>query len=343
MKADVTVRAGGFTVRATLDVEPGRVVALIGPNGAGKTTLLRGLAGLAPATGRLELAGRDVLALPVERRGTGWVPQGGMLFPHLSAVDNAAYGLRSRGVRRRPARACAQLWLDRLEVGALARVRPAQLSGGQAARVALARALAPEPSLLLLDEPLAALDAATRDDVRRLLRRTLAGGPACVLVVTHDPVDALALADVLVVLEDGAVVQSGPVEQVTGTPRSAWSAGMLGQNGWVGVCDSTGLVCDAGGHITAAEPLPPGTRALALVAPSGVALHRSRPEGSPRTVLHGEVTSTSSLGGRVRVRVDSRPQVLAEVTPAAAAALQLADGGPVWASLKAAEVRLVPL
>jgi molybdate transport system permease protein len=343
MRAALRVDRVGFVLDADLAVDVGEVVALVGPNGAGKTTLLRALAGLEPAAGSALVDGQDLLGLQAERRGVGWVPQGGALFPHLSALDNAAYGLRCRGERKRAARLVARDWLERLDVGAHAASRPARLSGGQAARVALARALAPEPSLLLLDEPLAALDAATRDDVRRVLRRTLAGAGVRTLVVTHDPVDALALADRIVVLESGRVVQEGAAAEVAAAPRSVWAAGMLGQNGWPGVADASGLACDGGGHIASADLLPPGTRALALVPPSAVALHRSPPTGSPRTVLHGDVVTTTSLGGRVRVRVDSTPPVLAEVTPAAAAELRLADGGAVWASLKAAEVRLVAL
>ena len=339
MRTALSVRA----VEVALDVAPGEIVAVVGPNGAGKTTLLRALAGLEPASGSLQLEGRDALHLPPERRRVGWMPQAGLLFPHLSALDNAAYGLRCQGVGRREARAAASALLDRLGIGDLARRRPAQLSGGQAARVALARALAPGPALLLLDEPLAALDAATRDDVRRLLRATLSGGPAAVLVVTHDPVDAVTLADRIVVLEDGRVVQDGPAAAVAAAPRSAWAAGLLGLNAWRGVSTADGMAVDGGGRIAAADPLPVGTPALALVSPAAVALHRAAPEGSPRNVLTGEVTETSALAGRVRVRVAAVPPVVAEVTPAAAAALRLGDGGQVWASVKATEVRLVAL
>ena len=343
MRADLTAHAGGFTVAAALSADPGEIVALVGPNGAGKTTLLRALAGLVPATGTLELRGRDVLALAPHRRGTGWVPQERLLFAHLSALDNAAYGLRATGVRRAEARARAQGWLDRLGVGDLARSRPRELSGGQAARVALARALAPDPALVLLDEPLAALDAGTRDDVRRLLRQTLAGGPAPTVLVTHDAVDAVALADRLVVLEGGRVVQDARTAEVAASPRSTWVAGLLGQNAWRGTTTTTGLDVDGGGAVAAAEPLAAGTPALALVEPSAVVLHRTPPEGSARTVLHGPVREVRALGGRVRVVVGSTPQVTAEVTVASAAALGLADGGQVWASLKATEVRLVAL
>ena len=343
MRADLVARVGGFSVRAAITAEPGEVVALVGPNGAGKSTLLRAFAGLVPATGTLELGGVDVQALPPHRRGIGWVPQDRLLFGHLSALDNAAYGLRATGLRRGPARAAAQAWLDRLGIGELSSSRPSALSGGQAARVALARALAPEPSLVLLDEPLAALDASTRDDVRRMLRATLSGGPALTILVTHDAVDAVALADRIVVLEGGVVVQDAVAADVAAAPRSAWVAALLGQNAWRGTATTDGLAVDGGGHIASAETLPVGLPALALAQPSAVVLHRAMPQGSARTVLSGPVSELRALGGRVRVVVASTPPVTAEVTVASAAALTLADGGVVWASLKATEVRLVAL
>ncbi len=329
-------------VTATLAAAPGEVVAVVGPNGAGKSSLLRALAGLLPASGSVRLGGREVGTLPPYARGIGWVPQAPSLFAHLSARDNAAYALRSRGIARRTARGEAQSWLDRLGIGELGDARPAALSGGQAARVALARALAGGPALVLLDEPLAALDTATRDEVRRLLRVTLSSGPAPALVVTHDPVDVVALADRLVVLEAGRVVQDGTPTQVADRPRSTWVAGLLGQNAWRGTTSVSGLVVD-GGQVTAAEPLSPGLGALALCEPSAVTLHRSPPSGSARTVLSGEVGELRALGGRVRVVVHSHPEVIAEVTLAAATDLGLANGGRVWAAIKATEVRLVAL
>ena len=349
MRASIT----SALVRADLVAEPGQVVAVVGPNGAGKTSLLRALAGLLPSTGTVELAGRDVSALPLHARGIGWVPQSPSLFAHLSARDNAGYALRARGMSRRAARTAADEWLRRLGIGHLGDSRPGALSGGQVARVALARALAADPALVLLDEPLAALDAATKDDVRRLLRSTLAGGRAPVLVVTHDPVDVVALADSVLVLEDGAVVQHGSPAEVAARPRSAWVAGLLGQNAWRGIADETGLLTSptrtghvtghVTGHIAAAETLPAGTPALALCEPAAVTLHRQRPSGSARTVLAGQVGEVRSLGGRVRVVLGSDPQVTAEVTVGAATELGLADGGLVWATIKATEVRLVAL
>ncbi|MBK5305954.1 MAG: ATP-binding cassette domain-containing protein [Frankiaceae bacterium] len=337
------MRASIQTPWVTADVraEPGEVVAVIGPNGAGKSTLLRALAGLQPATGSILLGDRDVIGLPAADRGIGWMPQERLLFERKTALANAAYGLRARGVGRRAARRTAQEWLDRLGVGHLSARRPAQLSGGQAARVALARALAPAPQLLLLDEPLAALDAGTRDDIRRVLRSTLTRGPAATIVVTHDVVDVIALADRVLVLEGGRLMQDATPAAVTAAPATAWVARLLGKNAWRGTTDATGLLVDGGGHVTAAEPRSAGRAALALAEPSAVTLHRKRPEGSARTVIEGAVAELRPLGGRVRVLVHGQPDVTAEVTAAAAAELHLADGGPVFASLKATEVTIV--
>jgi molybdate transport system permease protein len=329
-------------VSADVTAAPGEVVAVVGPNGAGKTSLLRALLGLLKGDHRVELHGRDISALPTEDRRIGWLPQEPSLFAHLSARDNVAFAMTARGWRRTDARARAGQLLEQLGVGELAQVKPAALSGGQVARVALARALAAEPLLVLLDEPLAALDSGTRDEVRRLLRTTLSGGPAPVLLVTHDLVDVVALADRVVVLEQATVVQTGTPAEVAAAPRSRWVAGLLGQNCWRGVTSSTGLTTD-GGDITGADPLPGGMDALALCEPAAVTLHRERPDGSARNVLHGPVLELRAIGGRVRVAVGSGPQVVAEVTAPAAEELQLAVGLEVWAAIKATEVRLVPL
>ncbi|MFB8443924.1 ABC transporter permease [Streptomyces niveus] len=339
LHADVT----GFTC-LVLDAEPGTTIAVVGPNGAGKTTLLRALLGLTPrAHAELRLGALDVTALPPHRRGVAWVPQDGALFPHLSALSNTAYGLRAQGVGRAEARRSAQLWLDRLGVGHLAHRRPAQVSGGQAQRVALARALATNPRLLLLDEPLAALDQTTRARVRHTLRGHLEGFGGVCLMVTHDPVEAVSLADRVLVLDEGRVVQDAPPADVTRRPRSPWVARMLGRNAWPGTATADGLALADGGLLVVADPPPPGTRALAIIAPEAVSVHRDRPSGSPRNVWPGTVREITSSGSRLRVLITSEqaPDLVAEITPQAAVELGLADGVPVWTSVKATEATVV--
>lgn len=341
LHADVT----GFT-RLTLDAAPGTTLAVVGPNGAGKTTLLRALLGLTPrAHARLRLGESDVTALPPHRRGVAWVPQDGALFPHLSALSNTAYGLRTHGVPRAEARRAAQSWLDRLGVGHLAHRKPGQLSGGQAQRVALARALAARPRLLLLDEPLAALDQTTRAHVRHTLRRHLAEFGGVCLIVTHDPVEAVSLADRVLVLDDGRVLQDEPPAEVTRHPRSPWVARMLGRNAWPGTATADGLDLAGGGHLVVAEPLAPGTEALAVIAPEAVSVHREKPTGSPRNVWPGTVREITSGGSRLRLLItsDRAPDLVAEITPQAAAELRIADGTRVWTGVKATEVTVVPL
>ncbi|MFJ1747772.1 ABC transporter permease [Streptomyces sp. NPDC088116] len=341
LHADVT----GFN-RLTLDADPGTTIAVVGPNGAGKTTLLRALLGLTPrAHAELRLGDLDVTSLPPHRRGVAWVPQNGALFPHLSALANTAYGLRAHGVRRAEARRSAQEWLDRLGVGHLAHRRPHQVSGGQAQRVALARALAARPRLLLLDEPLAALDQTTRARVRHTLRGHLDGFGGVCLIVTHDPVEAVSLADRVLVLDGGRTLQDAPPTEVTRHPRSPWVARMLGRNAWTGTFGPDGLRLADGGRLAVAEPSSDGERVLAIIAPEAVSVHRERPGGSPRNVWRGTVREITALGSRLRVLItsDEAPDLIAEITPDAAAELGLAEGVSVWTSVKATEVTLVPL
>ncbi|MFF3322793.1 ABC transporter permease [Streptomyces sp. NPDC002889] len=341
LHAEVT----GFN-RLTLDAEPGTTIAVVGPNGAGKTTLLRALLGLTPrAHAELRLGATDVTTLPPHRRGVAWVPQDGALFPHMSALANTAYGLRAHRVPRTEARRSAQEWLGRLGVGHLAHRKPAQLSGGQAQRVALARALAARPRLLLLDEPLAALDQTTRAHVRHTLRRHLDGFGGVCLIVTHDPVEAVALADRVLVLDDGSALQDAPPTEVTRHPRSPWVARMLGRNAWPGTATAEGIQLTSGGTLVVADPLPVGMGALAIIAPEAVAVHRDKPSGSPRNVWPGTVREITTSGSRLRVLITSEqaPDLVAEITPQAAAELGLADGTPVWTSVKATEATVVAL
>ncbi|MEU4731575.1 ABC transporter permease [Streptomyces sp. NPDC023588] len=335
----------GFN-RLTLDAEPGTTIAVLGENGSGKTTLLRALLGLTPRShADLRLGDTDVTALPPHQRQVAWVPQDGALFPHLNALANTAYGLRSRRVPRAEARREAQSWLDRLGVGHLAHRKPAQLSGGQAQRVALARALAARPRLLLLDEPLAALDQTTRAHVRHTLRTHLAGFGGVCLIVTHDPVEAVSLADRVLVLADGEALQDAPPAEVTRHPRSPWVARMLGRNAWPGTASPDGLALAGGGRLVVAEALPEGAQALAIIAPEAVSVHRDRPGGSPRNVWPGTVREITAVGSRLRLLITSpaAPDLVAEITPTAAAELGLTEATEVWSSVKATEITLVRL
>lgn len=342
LRADVGLHLGPFDLDVALQASADEVVAVVGPNGAGKTTLLRALAGLVPIDrGRITLGARAIDGLPPEERPVAVVFQDFRLFPHLSALDNVAYGLRAHGAGRTHARGDAAGWLDRvgLDRGHHGS-RPARLSAGQAQRVALARALATAPALLLLDEPLSAVDAGAKGELRRLLREQLATVAAVRLVVTHDPVDAMALADRLVVVEHGRVTQEGPIVDVTTRPRSAWVAKLVGLNLFRGRVDGGHLVLPQGGELIVATDVR--GPAFALVHPHAVAVHRGKPEGSARNAWPGQAVGVHLEGQRARVQVDGAPAIVAEVTPAAAAELRLAEGGPVWVSVKATEIDVYP-
>lgn len=347
LDAKVAIDLGSLRLDVEIQARATEVVALVGPNGAGKTTVLRALAGLVPLkSGRVELDGELLddttsgIHRPPEVRSVAVVFQDYLLFPHMDALDNVAYGLRARGASRSGARKKALEWLEKVGVANRAGSRPAQLSGGEAQRVALARALATRPALLLLDEPLAAIDVSARAALRRDLRRQLAGAGGVRIVVTHDPLDALAMADRLVVLEDGRVTQHGSLVEVTARPRSPWVAQLVGLNLYRGTATDGLLSMPGGGRIHVVTPLRGS--AFALVHPRGVSLHRARPEGSPRNVWMGEVGDIDFEGDRVRVGVTGSLDVVAEVTPQAAAELRLADGGPVWVTIKATEVDVYP-
>jgi molybdate transport system ATP-binding protein len=347
LKASIELRLGQLDLEVDIAVATGELVVLLGPNGAGKTTLLRALAGLVPlGGGRVDLDGvvlEDVQArqrVPTERRPIGFVFQDYLLFPHLSAMENVAFGLRARGVPRAQARARASAWLERVGLSDHARSRPRSLSGGQAQRVALARAMVSDPRLLLLDEPLAALDAATRSEVRRDLRRHLASFDGTRLLVTHDPLEAMTMADRLVVLEKGHVTQTGTPADVSGQPRSRYVAELVGMNLLSGHAIGHIVKLAAGGELVAADENQ--GEVFAAVHPHSVALHRRPPEGTPRNVWAGTAESLEVIGDRVRVRVAGQVPIVAEVTPAAASELRLADGGPVWATVKATEVDVYP-
>jgi molybdate transport system ATP-binding protein len=338
---------GAFELDLDLKVEPGEVVAVLGPNGAGKTSLLRGLAGLLPLdAGRVALDGvvlEEPVAgvfVPSERRPIAMVFQDYLLFPHLTVLENVAFGLRSRGMSRTEAITTSHRWLERVGLVAEAQRKPASLSGGQAQRVALARALATNPALLLLDEPMAALDASTRVELRRDLRRHLESFRGVRLLVTHDPVEAMAMADRLVILEQGRVLQSGSAAEVTQRPRSRYVADLVGVNLFRGRASQNVITIAGGGSLMAAGATD--GEVFAVVHPRTVALYRTRPDGTPRNVWEGRAVDLDFQGDRVRVRLEGSPSIVAEVTPAAARELSLDRGDPVWVVVKATEVNVYP-
>ena len=348
LSADVRVDLDGFTLDVALAVEAGRTTAVVGPNGAGKSTLLRALAGLrALSAGRIDLGG-TVLDEPVtgaylapEKRSVGVVFQDNLLFPHLDALDNVAFGLRCGGRGRAESRRLAAGWLESVGLAGREGARASELSGGQAQRVALARALAVRPAMLLLDEPLAALDATTRNEVRRDLRRHLATFPGVRLLVTHDPVDAAVLADDVVVLDHGRIVQAGSPAEITARPRSRWVAELVGTNLFTGVAAAGVVSVDNGGTLVVADAQWAGP-VLAVVPPRAVSLHRQRPEGSPRNTWQGQVTAIEPVGDRLRVRVDASPPVVAEVTAGAAGDIGLHEASAVCLAVKATEIDVYP-
>ncbi|MFI8456424.1 ABC transporter ATP-binding protein [Kitasatospora sp. NPDC085464] len=347
LDARLRVERAAFTLDLALTAAPGEVIALLGPNGAGKSTALRALAGLLPLTGgHLRLDGRTLedpverVHTPAEERPVGVVFQDYLLFPHLSALDNVAFGPRCQGRSKRDARAEAAAWLERMGLADYASARPGKLSGGQAQRVALARALAVRPRLLLLDEPLAALDARTRLDVRSRLRRHLAEFEAVAVLVTHDPLDAMVLADRLVVVEDGYEVQSGSPAEVARRPRTDYIARLVGLNLYQGRSEGTHVTLPDGTVLVTTEELD--GPAFVAFPPSAVTLHRERPQSSARNLWQAEVTGLDLHGDRVRADLAGRLPMAADLTPAAVAELELAPGVTVWASVKATQTHAYP-
>ncbi|WP_091463684.1 ABC transporter ATP-binding protein [Micromonospora inyonensis] len=348
LAAHLVVERVGFRLDVRLRVAAGEVVALLGPNGAGKTTALRALAGLQPLTaGHVTLDGRDLDRpatrswIPPERRRVGVVFQDHLLFPHLSAVENVAFGPRRQGLDRRAARALARDWLDRVGLADHVARRPRQLSGGQAQRVAVARALAVGPALLLLDEPLAALDARTRLDIRAELQRHLAAHSGAVLLVTHDPLDALVLADRLVVVEAGRVVQEGDATTVTARPRTDYVARLVGLNLHRG--HATGhRVRLSDGLVLATADRGDGDSFVAF-PPSAVTLRPDRPGEGRCNTWAATVAGVERHGDNLRVRLDGVLPVAADVPPVDAAGLRLATGQPVWAAVEPTAIRVYPV
>ncbi|HMG41635.1 MAG TPA: ABC transporter ATP-binding protein [Acidimicrobiales bacterium] len=347
LDAAIDVRLGDFHLDIALTVDDGETVALLGPNGAGKTTALRALAGLQPLdAGRITLD--DIVLddpatdtfVPTAERPIGVVFQDYLLFPRMTALDNVAFGLRSRGHTRTSARTDAHDWLERFGLADHAHAKPRTLSGGQAQRVALARALATDPRMLLLDEPLAALDASTRLQIRTELRRHLTTFAGARLLVTHDPLDALVLANRLVIIENGHITQTGTPATVTARPASRYIAQLVGINLLHGHATSDHTVrLDSGADLTVADALPgPGVAIALAIRPQAIALHTHQPDGSPRNTWTATITDLEADRDRVRVTLTGDIPLTAEITPAAVADLELAPDTPVWATVKAVDI-----
>lgn len=306
--------------RVTVDFEADRgdVIAVIGPNGSGKSSLIKAIAGLVECEGQALLHGRDLLTVPTRERDVGMVFQNQLLFPHLDARHNAAFGPRARGMGKNEALRRADDWLTRLGVGDLLHRKPDELSGGQAQRVAIARALVTEPDLLLLDEPMSGLDVGVATSLRIELARHLADFTGITLLITHDPLDALTVANRVLVLDDGRMAQFGTPAEITQRPATDHVARLVGLN----------VLRDG--------------RELRAFDPTSVTVDLIEPSGSARNRWQGTIAVVTPHGAAMRlvVRVDGGgPELLADVTPGAATELGLSVGRAVWVSVKQTSVR----
>ena len=318
---DAEVRRGSFTLEVSLAAAPGQVLGLLGPNGAGKSTLLSAVAGLTPVSaGRITLGSAvfddadQGTFVEASGRPIGFVFQNYRLFPHMSVAENVAFSPRARGQGKQAARSAASYWLDRLRLTDLADRKPGQLSGGQAQRVALARALAGQPSLLLLDEPLSALDAGTRLDVQAELKRHLSDFAGPSLLVTHDPLEALVLADQMVVLEGGRIVQEGTPALIARQPGTDYVAKLVGLNLYAGRADGSAVALNAGGTFVIPDHGQHGD-VLVAVRPSAIVVSTQPPQStSARNTWQAKITGLTLLADQVVVLEDGR--IVQEGTPA---------------------------
>ncbi len=376
LSAHVVVERPGFRLDVELHLEPGEVVAVMGPSGAGKSTLLGAIAGLVrPTSGEVSIGGVVVASArrstPPARRGAVLLGQEPRLFPHLSARANVAFGLRAQGLSRSDADRDADEWLWRVGLPGSGDRRPAELSGGQQQRVAVARALAVQPRVLLLDEPLTSLDPETAGDLRAMVAEQLAHAHATAVVVTHDVVDAAAMAGRLAVLEAGRVVQEGTVRAVLAAPATRFVAALAGVNRVEGalrdgrwhatfpagdvVLSGTVAAASAPGSPSAgASGLPDGTPVAATFRPSDVrlttitdstwtgVLRRAELERPVPGEWSARVARLEQLPGAVRVHT-AEPAVAVDVAVDEAAELGLRPGSTVRLHVRERHVRLQPL
>ncbi|WP_022884084.1 sulfate/molybdate ABC transporter ATP-binding protein [Glaciibacter superstes] len=385
LEANLLIRRGEFTLDAAVHVEPGEVLALLGPNGSGKSTMLAAIAGLiVPHSGSVSVAGRTLtrvapgtrtLAVVPEKRGVGLLGQDPLLFPHLDSLDNIAFGRRSAGVGRTAARRDAADWLGAVGLAGFEGRKPSQLSGGQQQRVALARALAARPDVLLLDEPMAALDVETAPMMRRLLRERLADQGIATLLVTHDVLDAIVLADRVAILHEGTIVDEGQKDRVLGQPRNRFAAALAGVNLVSGVADADGVRLPDGrrfegshpnerspqdrvpgdqtqaphAHAAPVDAADRGTPAAAIFRPSSVRLSTHPPDESSATVLErgsancwrSTIAVLEPSSGGIACRLADDQGVTVELPPARVSELGLEEGTEVWLSVDPADVTIL--
>jgi molybdate transport system ATP-binding protein len=340
-------RSQTFALDVELSIPQGRTAALLGPNGAGKSTAVAALAGLlAIDSGRISL-GHEVLDDPregrfvlPERRRVGVVFQDYLLFPHLSVAKNVRFGPRSRGMNRSAARGRSAEWIRALRLEGLEGQRPGDLSGGQAQRVALARALAADPDLLLLDEPLSALDLTTRTHLRRTLAEHLRGFTGPRLLITHDPTEAFLLADEIHVIEGGRITQSGTAEDIRLRPRTRYAADLGGTNLLHGTARAGAV--DTGTHILHVADHDIEGPVLVTLRPAAISVHLARPEGSFRNSWLTTIARVEPMGHRVRLLTGEPLPLTVEVTGEAREELGLVPGSEVWIAVKATEIGIQP-
>ena len=353
LRARLDVPIDDFHLRSEIEVGDRATVALLGPNGSGKSTFVRCLAGLMDVPdGEIEVDGVPWLKtaagidLAPQERSVGVVFQDLALFPHMTALANVGYGLRARGVSRRVAESKAEEWLRRLDAQHLARRDARSLSGGEAQKVALARALILEPSLLLLDEPLSSLDIENRAEARHLLMSVLSDVAGVKIIVTHDPVEALGMADRLAIMEAGKIVQVGAPNEISVRPRSRYAAKVAGVNLVRGVIerrDGLTLLNVAGADLVVVpSAAPAGAEAFATFPASSVTLASRRPEGSARNVFPVRVLHVEVLDGRARVALEGPVPLTAEITVQSMGELDVRPGAERWAAVKATEIEVYP-
>ena len=348
------VRVGTFDLRdISLEVPKGGYALIIGPTGSGKTTLLEAVAGHAPLrAGRVFMHDDEVTHLPPERRGLGFVYQQYHLFPHLSVRDNIGYGIRRPGAGNRTANPAARVaeLADMLAIGPLLDRPVRGLSGGEQQRVALARALAPKPSILLLDEPFAAVDPATRQVLRRELRELHEREGITTLQVTHDFDEALRLGDLVAVLSEGRIAQSGTPEQVFRYPNSAFVARFVGTGNVIAgtvqrvdAADGPGpfRARFTGGSLTLDVVAEREGSMHAVLRPEDIVLSLTHHAGSARNHMQGKVVRLERLGPVTLVHLDVGRPLIASLTTQSVDEMTLKPGVPVMVAFKATAILLV--